>query len=39
LITILISGIIGGTAGALANTEWQVSFLVGYAGTDFIESL
>jgi len=39
LITILISGIVGGAAGALADTEWQVSFLAGYAGTDFIESL
>jgi len=39
LTTILISGIIGGAAGALADTEWQVSFLAGYAGTDFIESL
>lgn len=39
LITILISGIVGAAAGALADTEWQVSFLAGYAGTDFIESL
>lgn len=39
LITILISGIVGVAAGILADTEWQVSFLAGYAGTDFIESL
>ena len=39
LITILISGIVGVAAGALADIEWQVSFLAGYAGTDFIESL
>jgi hypothetical protein len=39
LITILISGVVGATAGLLADTEWQVSFLSGYAGTDFIESL
>jgi hypothetical protein len=39
LITILISGVVGATAGILADTEWQVSFLAGYAGTDFIESL
>ena len=39
LITILIFGIVGAVAGILADTEWQVSFLVGYAGTDFIESL
>ena len=39
LITILISGVVGAAAGALADTEWQVSFLARYAGTDFIESL
>ena len=39
LITILISGVVGASAGALADTEWQVSFLTGYAGTDFIENL
>ena len=39
LITIAISGIVGAAAGVLADTEWQVSFLAGYAGTDFIESL
>jgi len=39
LITILISGVVGAAAGALADTEWQVSFLAGYAGTDFIENL
>lgn len=38
-ITLLISGIVGAAAGALADTEWQVSFLAGYAGTDFIENL
>lgn len=39
LITILISGVVGGAAGALADSDWKVSFLAGYAGTDFIESL
>jgi uncharacterized membrane protein YfcA len=39
LFTILIAGVVGGAAGALADTEWQVSFLAGYAGTDFIENL
>jgi fluoride ion exporter CrcB/FEX len=39
LITILISGVVGAAAGILADTEWQVSFLAGYAGTDFIENL
>ncbi len=39
VITILISGIVGAAAGILADTEWQISFLAGYAGTDFIENL
>ncbi len=39
VVTILIAGIVGATAGVLADTEWQVSFLAGYAGTDFIENL
>lgn len=39
LATIVISGIVGAVAGILADTEWQVSFLAGYAGTDFIENL
>jgi hypothetical protein len=39
VVTILIAGIVGAAAGALADTEWQVSFLAGYAGTDFIENL
>jgi len=30
---------VGAAAGILADTEWQVSFLTGYAGTDFIENL
>jgi len=39
LTTIAISGIVGAAAGILADTEWQVSFLAGYVGTDFIENL
>ena len=39
IITIFISGIVGAAAGILADTEWQASFLAGYAGTDFIENL
>jgi hypothetical protein len=39
VVTILIAGVVGAAAGALADTEWQVSFLAGYAGTDFIENL
>lgn len=39
VVMILIAGIVGAAAGTLADTEWQVSFLAGYAGTDFIENL
>lgn len=39
VVTVLISGVVGAAAGTLADTEWQVSFLAGYAGTDFIENL
>ena len=39
VVAILIAGIVGGAAGILADTEWQVSFFAGYAGTDFIENL
>ena len=39
MITIAISGIVGATTGILADSEWQISFLAGYAGTDFIENL
>jgi uncharacterized membrane protein YfcA len=39
VVTILIAGIVGAAAGAIADTEWQISFLAGYAGTDFIENL
>ncbi len=37
--TLIISGLIGAAAGALADTKWQVSFLAGYAGTDFLEGI
>jgi hypothetical protein len=39
VISVIISAIVGAAAGALAGQSWQISFLAGYAGTDFIESL
>ena len=39
VVTTLIAGVVGAATGILADTEWQVSFLAGYAGTDFIENL
>jgi len=37
--TVFFSGILGGIAGALSESNWQTSFLAGYAGIDFIENL
>lgn len=40
MITIfVVSGIVGGFAGILAGTQWELSFLAGYAGSDFIDGL
>jgi len=37
--TVFFSGILGGIAGALAESGWKTAFLAGYAGIDFIENL
>jgi len=37
--TVFFSGILGGIAGALSESNWKTSFLAGYAGIDFIENL
>lgn len=37
--TVFISGILGGIAGALSESNWKTAFLAGYAGIDFIENL
>lgn len=37
--TVLISGILGGIAGALAEGSWKTAFLAGYAGIDFLENM
>ena len=37
--TVFFSGILGGIAGALSESDWKTSFLAGYAGIDFIENL
>jgi len=39
LAAVLISGIVGGAAGLLADGAWQIAFLAGYAGADFLEGL
>jgi hypothetical protein len=37
--TVFFSGILGGIAGALSESNWKTAFLAGYAGIDFIENL
>ena len=37
--TVFFSGILGGIAGALAESGWKTAFFAGYAGIDFIENL
>lgn len=39
LFTLFVSALVGGIAGTLAAQTWQISFLAGYAGSDFIEGL
>ena len=37
--SMLVSAIVGVLAGLIADGDWRVSLLAGYAGTDFLESL
>lgn len=37
--TIFVSAIVGVMSGILADTDWRISLLAGYAGTDFLENL
>lgn len=39
LFTLFMGGVVGGAAGALAQGDWRIALLVGYAGTDFLEGL
>lgn len=38
-VTMLVSGIVGVVSGLIADGDWRISLLAGYAGTDFLESL
>ena len=38
-ITIIVSMVVGQMAGLIANADWRMSLLAGYAGSDFIESM
>jgi len=37
--TLFVAAIVGGLAGALANHDWRLAVIAGYAGTDFLEGL
>jgi hypothetical protein len=37
-ITVIVSMIVGQMAGLIANADWRMSLLAGYAGSDFLES-
>ena len=38
-VTLGVSGLVSLVAGILADQSWELSFLAGYAGTDFLEGL
>jgi len=37
--TLFVAAMVGGLAGALANHDWRLAVIAGYAGTDFLEGL
>ncbi|MBI5358191.1 hypothetical protein HZB69_01005 [Candidatus Amesbacteria bacterium] len=37
--SLLVSAIVGVMSGIIADGDWRVSLLAGYAGTDFLEGL
>jgi hypothetical protein len=37
-VTVIVSMIVGQMAGLIANVDWRMSLLAGYAGSDFLES-
>ena len=39
IFSVLVVCLVGAVAGALSEANWQTAFVVGYAGSDFIESL
>ena len=38
-VTVIVSMIVGQMAGLIANADWRMSLLAGYAGSDFLESM
>ncbi|MFH1841011.1 MAG: hypothetical protein ABII19_03995 [Patescibacteria group bacterium] len=37
--SLFVAAVVGGVSGALANGDWRLAVIVGYAGTDFLEGL
>ena len=38
-ITLFVSAVVGTMSGVIANNDWRIALLAGYAGTDFLEGL
>lgn len=38
-ITLIISGVIGGLLGTVFNTDYRITCLAGYVGTDILENV
>ncbi|OQX84400.1 MAG: hypothetical protein B6D63_04760 [Candidatus Latescibacteria bacterium 4484_7] len=39
VFSLFVSAVVGALAGALADSDWRLAAVAGYAGTDFIEGL
>lgn len=39
VVSLLVASVVGITFGIIAYGDWRISFLAGYAGTDFLENL
>ena len=37
--TMFVSAVVGVISGIIADGDWRISLLAGYAGTDFLENL
>lgn len=37
--TMFVSAVVGVMSGIIADGDWRISLLAGYAGTDFLENL
>lgn len=38
-ITMFVAALVGVMSGIIADGDWRISLLAGYAGTDFLENL